>query len=68
MLCYGKPHTQFGESLKWSNITNFYMCHVYWNISNVSKYLFKGNIFFLEAEKIAQRVEALTPVLMTGLA
>lgn len=44
------------------------MCHVYWNISNVSKYLFNGNIFFLEAEKIAQRVEALTPVLMTGLA
>lgn len=34
----------------------------------MSKYLFKGNIFFLEAKKIAQWVEALIPVLMTGIA
>lgn len=34
----------------------------------MSTYLFKRNIFILEAEKIAQWVEALIPVLMTGLA
>lgn len=41
---------------------------MHWYISNISKYLYKGNIFFLEAEKIAQWIEALITVLMTGLA